>query len=187
MKFLRRCGAIYRGTYCFHLRFLMRILNDSGKDREEIAVLKHVMLACFIVFPTGALAQSPDLEATCKTVAKNFFLSDGLAIGLVQSFPELKPPGVRMTYSTSHTTSRNFAYRIRAMRPMTAMPTGNGVSRRCAFSCNVQRSRDGRKRLACRVLYLLGRSQEFAAGIFGIFPSGNCGLAGIAGANEVQA
>ncbi|OJY66610.1 MAG: hypothetical protein BGP09_31960 [Rhizobium sp. 60-20] len=68
-------------------------------------MLKHVMLACFIVFPTGALAQSPDLEATCKTVAKNFFLSDGLAIGLVQSFPELKPPGVRMTYSTRQGTA----------------------------------------------------------------------------------
>jgi len=63
-------------------------------------VLKYAVLFSVIVFPTAVLAQSPDLEATCKTVAKNFFLSDGIAIGTVQSFPELKPPGVRMTYST---------------------------------------------------------------------------------------
>ena len=63
-------------------------------------MFKFPVLFSIILFPTAVLAQSPDLEATCKTVAKNFFLSDGLAIGTVQSFPELKPPGVRMTYST---------------------------------------------------------------------------------------
>lgn len=63
-------------------------------------MLKHLVLLSFALLPTAALAQSPDLEATCKTVAKNFFLSDTLTIGTIQSFPELKPPGVRMTYSS---------------------------------------------------------------------------------------
>ncbi|AGB74997.1 MULTISPECIES: hypothetical protein [Rhizobium] len=63
-------------------------------------MFKFPVLFSIVLFPTAVLAQSPDLEATCKTVAKNFFLSDGLAIGTVQSFPELKPPGVRMTYSS---------------------------------------------------------------------------------------
>lgn len=52
------------------------------------------------LIPAVAFAQSADLETTCKTVAKNFFLSDQLAIGAIQSFPELVPPGVRMAYST---------------------------------------------------------------------------------------
>jgi hypothetical protein len=57
-------------------------------------------MAFFISFPGMVLAQSPELETTCQTVAKNFLLTDKVAIGSVQSFPELKPPGVRMTYST---------------------------------------------------------------------------------------
>ncbi|GAA3083922.1 hypothetical protein GCM10010520_33280 [Rhizobium viscosum] len=61
---------------------------------------KHLVLFGIILFPATAFAQSPDLEATCQSVAKGFFMSDQLSIGTVQSFPELKPPGVRMTYST---------------------------------------------------------------------------------------
>lgn len=60
---------------------------------------KYLVLFGIILFPVAASAQSPDLEATCQSVAKGFFMSDQLAIGTVQSFPELKPPGVRMTYS----------------------------------------------------------------------------------------
>ncbi|AYG63428.1 hypothetical protein QD460_13045 [Rhizobium jaguaris] len=68
-------------------------------------MFKRIVLLGLTLFPTVALAQSPDLEATCKTVAKNFFLSDGLTIGTVQSFPELKPLGVRMTYSMRQGTA----------------------------------------------------------------------------------
>ncbi|TXI00217.1 MAG: hypothetical protein E6Q76_18720 [Rhizobium sp.] len=63
-------------------------------------MLKYAVFIALVTLPTAAFAQSPDLEATCKMVAKNFFLSDALSIGTVQSFPELKPVGVRMAYST---------------------------------------------------------------------------------------
>jgi hypothetical protein len=66
---------------------------------------KHLVLFGIILFPAAAFAQSPDLEATCQSVAKAFFMSDQLSIGMVQSFPELKPPGVRMTYSTRQGTA----------------------------------------------------------------------------------
>jgi hypothetical protein len=66
---------------------------------------KHLVLFGIILFPATAFAQSPDLEATCQSVAKGFFMSDQLSIGTVQSFPELKPPGVRMTYSTRSGTA----------------------------------------------------------------------------------
>ncbi len=68
-------------------------------------MIKSLAFISLVVMPVAAFAQSADLEATCKTVAKNFFLSDGLAIGAVQSFPELKPPGVSMAYSTRQGTS----------------------------------------------------------------------------------
>lgn len=64
-----------------------------------------ILLAALSLIPLPALAQSPDLEATCKSVAQGFFMSEKLAIGTVQSFPELKPPGVRMTYSTRQGTT----------------------------------------------------------------------------------
>ncbi len=66
---------------------------------------KRLVLFGIILFPAAAFAQSPDLEATCQSVAKGFFMSDQLSIGTVQSFPELKPPGVRMTYSTRSGTA----------------------------------------------------------------------------------
>lgn len=61
---------------------------------------KLLAAAVIFSFPHAVLAQSPELEATCQTVLKNFLLTDKVAVGSVQSFPELKPPGVRMTYST---------------------------------------------------------------------------------------
>ncbi|WP_085989833.1 hypothetical protein [Rhizobium mesoamericanum] len=57
------------------------------------------------MFPASAFAQSRELEATCQSVARGFFMVSKLAIGTVQSFPELKPPGVRMTYSTREGTT----------------------------------------------------------------------------------
>ncbi len=47
-----------------------------------------------------ALAQSKELENACMTVAKNFLMTPVLNTGTVQSFPELDPPGARLTYST---------------------------------------------------------------------------------------
>lgn len=69
--------------------------------------MRHVLLAtALITLPvTGlsaapAAAQSPELEQACVTVARNFLLQPGLKTGVVQSFPELDPPGARLTYST---------------------------------------------------------------------------------------
>lgn len=50
--------------------------------------------------PQPAAAQSPQLEQACVAVAKNFLLVPTLKTGIVQSFPELDPPGARLTYST---------------------------------------------------------------------------------------
>lgn len=58
-----------------------------------------------LMFPAAAFAQSTDLEATCRSVAKGLFMMEKLAVGTVQSFPELKPPGVRMTYCTRQGTA----------------------------------------------------------------------------------
>jgi len=56
-------------------------------------------LAVFTQAPPAA-AQSPQLEQACIAVAKNFLLVTTLKTGIVQSFPELEPPGARLTYST---------------------------------------------------------------------------------------
>lgn len=66
---------------------------------------KQLILLALVSLPTTALAQSPELETTCETVAKNFLLTDKLAVGVVQSFPDLQPPGVRFTYSTRQGTA----------------------------------------------------------------------------------
>ena len=47
-----------------------------------------------------AFAQSPALEKACTKVARDFNLASTITLGAVQSFPELSPPGVRLTYST---------------------------------------------------------------------------------------
>lgn len=73
--------------------------------REATPLRNGLVLSLLLMFPTTAFAQSPDLEATCQSVAKGFFMMDKLAIGTIQSFPELKPPGVRMTYSTRQGTA----------------------------------------------------------------------------------
>lgn len=56
--------------------------------------------AALLAAPTLAHAQSPGLGDTCALVARNFEMVKAVKVGIVQSFPELKPPGVRMTYST---------------------------------------------------------------------------------------
>ena len=49
---------------------------------------------------TPAAAQSLTVEDLCVKVAKHLLMSDNLRTAVVQSFPELKPPGARLTYST---------------------------------------------------------------------------------------
>jgi hypothetical protein len=70
--------------------------------------MKHAFIAAALLAATpGALfaatpaaAQSPQLEQACINVAKNFLLMPTIKTGVVQSFPELDPPGARLTYST---------------------------------------------------------------------------------------
>jgi hypothetical protein len=62
------------------------------------ALLAASPAALFTASP--AAAQSPQLEQACINVAKNFLLVPSVKTGIVQSFPELDPPGARLTYST---------------------------------------------------------------------------------------
>lgn len=63
--------------------------------------MKPILFAAVLsAAPTLALAQSAGIEDTCARVAQNFEMVKSVKVGVVQSFPELKPPGVRMTYST---------------------------------------------------------------------------------------
>jgi hypothetical protein len=51
--------------------------------------------------------QSAQIENACVTVAKNFLLTDNLNVGIVQSFPQLNPPGVRMNYALRQGTAKS--------------------------------------------------------------------------------
>lgn len=68
--------------------------------KASLAAALLVLPTMISAAPTMAAAQSPGLEQACVTVAKNFLLSPTLKTGVVQSFPELDPPGARLTYST---------------------------------------------------------------------------------------
>jgi hypothetical protein len=61
--------------------------------------MKKIILA-LVLTATPAAAQSMKVEDLCVKVAKHLLMTDNLHTGVVQSFPELKPPGARMTYST---------------------------------------------------------------------------------------
>ncbi len=63
------------------------------------AAAASAALAGLVQAPPAA-AQSPQLEQACVSVAKNFLLVQSIKTGIVQSFPELDPPGARLTYST---------------------------------------------------------------------------------------
>jgi len=114
-----------------------------------------------IVFPQAVSAQSPELEATCQTVVRNFLLTDKVEIGSVQSFPELKPPGVRMTYSTRQGTAPSdmtdtFECEFdKADRP-------HHLSKFCASStCYSANADDGdRKRRFAEMKLLLDRAEK---------------------------
>lgn len=68
--------------------------------------MKYALAAVLMLVPSVMLASSPaaaqskELENACVNVAKNFLMTPVLATGTVQSFPELDPPGARLTYST---------------------------------------------------------------------------------------
>ncbi len=64
-----------------------------------IAALAAALPAVILAAPPAA-AQSAQLEQACVMVAKNFLLIPTIKTGVVQSFPELDPPGARLTYST---------------------------------------------------------------------------------------
>jgi hypothetical protein len=73
------------------------------------------LIAAALLFSTPALAQSPTpaprpadqtatrpqtVEDACIFVAKSMLMTGELKVGVVQAFPELTPPGARLTYST---------------------------------------------------------------------------------------
>ncbi|MCY1664097.1 hypothetical protein [Rhizobium sp. SL86] len=71
--------------------------------------MRHLLFAASLAIPaaliaaanaSSAAAQSPGIEQACMAVAKHFLLAPVLKTGIVQSFPELDPPGARLTYST---------------------------------------------------------------------------------------
>lgn len=76
--------------------------------------MKRLIAAVFLV-ATPALAQTPSpapradgeaasrpqtVEDACVFVAKSMLMVKDLKVGVVQSFPELTPPGARLTYSS---------------------------------------------------------------------------------------
>ena len=68
--------------------------------------MKHALFAiALIASPVAAQAQSPQLENACLAVAKHFLLNNNVKTGVIQSFPELTPPGARLTYSTRADTA----------------------------------------------------------------------------------
>ena len=67
--------------------------------KASLAVIA-ALTALLLIAPGSASAQSAELEQACVAVAKSFMLVPTLKTGVVQSFPELDPPGARLTYST---------------------------------------------------------------------------------------
>jgi len=63
-------------------------------------LLALVLIASPIMVVPPAAAQSVKIEDLCVKVAKHLLMTETLHTGVVQSFPDLKPPGARMTYST---------------------------------------------------------------------------------------
>lgn len=89
---------------------------NDGKQPRPVAVstntrramMRTLILAGAVVMaPAVTWAQSPQLENTCQIAARNFLLTDRLNVGVIQSFPELKPPGVRLTYSIRPGTAKS--------------------------------------------------------------------------------
>lgn len=62
--------------------------------------MKKLLLVLPLLVASPAAAQALKVEDVCQKVAKDLLMTDTLHVGIVQSFPELKPPRARMTYST---------------------------------------------------------------------------------------
>jgi hypothetical protein len=74
------------------------IRAGQGPVFQEFA-MKTIILVLALA-ATSATAQSMKVEDLCVKVAKHLLMTDNLHTGVIQSFPDLKPPGARMTYST---------------------------------------------------------------------------------------
>ena len=62
--------------------------------------MRKLILVLALMAASPAAAQELKVEDVCQKVAKNLLMTETLHVGVVQSFPELKPPRARMTYST---------------------------------------------------------------------------------------
>lgn len=73
---------------------------------HSLAVLAGPLaLLAGLALATGpAAAQAPKIEDVCVQVAKHLLMTQTIHTGVVQSFPDLKPPGARLTYSTRDNT-----------------------------------------------------------------------------------
>lgn len=61
----------------------------------------HAQQAQGAATATGSTESRPStVEDACAFVAKSVLMVKDLKIGVVQAFPELDPPGARLTYST---------------------------------------------------------------------------------------
>jgi hypothetical protein len=50
--------------------------------------------------PAASEARPTTVEDACLFVARSMLMVEDLKVGVVQAFPELDPPGARLTYST---------------------------------------------------------------------------------------
>ena len=112
--------------------------------------------ALLLAVPAGpAAAQSPELEKACISVAQNFLLAPSIKTGVVQSFPELEPPGARMTYSTREDAKpSDFSNEIECEFSSTAAPLN--LTRFCisdvCYSENEQEQENRRRYLEVKAL-----------------------------------
>lgn len=114
-----------------------------------------------VLFATPAWAQAPSIESACMNVAKNFLLTDKVNIGIIQSFPELKPPGVRMTYASRPDTPKSDMSDTFECEFNQAQPPYD-LTRFCVSNtCYAPDSKDGEnKRRFDEMHVLLNRSQK---------------------------
>jgi hypothetical protein len=114
----------------------------------------------FLFLATPAFAQSQPIEDACKTVAKNFFLTEKLNVGVAQAFPALIPPGVRMSYSRRPDTPKDEMSDVFECEFKSAQPPYE-LSRFCVSrTCYSPESNEGEEKRRFEQMHdLLGRSQ----------------------------
>jgi hypothetical protein len=131
---------------------------DLAKQSEGHMKTSWILL---MLLASPAAAQSSQIENACTTVAKNFLLTDNLNVGIVQSFPELKPPGVRMTYALRQGTAKSDMSDTFACEFQSTEPPFN-LTRFCASTiCYAPDDSDAdRKRRFAEMRILLDRAQK---------------------------